>query len=55
MKGRRQDTRTEDLFVREAHDVHGFHGLLEVILVLLSRNRNIAIGEESVVVETFQE
>lgn len=48
-------TRTEDLFMGEAHYVHRFHGLLEVILVLLPRDRDIAIGEEPVVVETFQE
>lgn len=48
-------THTEDLFMGEAHDVHRFHGLLEVILVLLPRDRDIAIGEEPVVVETFQE
>ena len=35
---------TDDLLVGEAHDVHGVHGLLEVVLVLLARDRHVPIG-----------
>ena len=38
----------------EAHDVHGLHCLLEVVFVLLSRDCDVAIGQETVVVESFQ-
>ena len=37
----------------ERHDVHGLHGLLEVVLVLLARNGNVAVGEEAVVIEAL--
>ena len=46
---------TQNLIVREAHYMHRFHCLLKVIFVLLSRNRNIAIGEKSVVIKSFKE
>ncbi len=39
----------------EAHDMHGFHGLLEIVLVLLARNENVTVGEEAVVIEALQE
>lgn len=39
----------------EAHDMHGLHGFLEVILVLLSRDGNVAVGEEAIVIEAFKE
>lgn len=38
----------------KAHDVHGFHGLLEVLLVLLAWNWDVTVGEETVAVESFQ-
>lgn len=38
----------------KAHDVHGLHGLLEVVFVLLARDGDVAIGQETVVVETLQ-
>lgn len=38
----------------EAHDVHGLHGLLEVVFVLLARDRDVTVGQETVVVESFQ-
>lgn len=38
----------------KAHDVHGFHGFLEVVFVLLPRNRDVTIGQETVTVESFQ-
>lgn len=36
-------THTQDLLMAEAHDVHGFHGLLEVVFVLLARDRDVTI------------
>lgn len=45
---------TQNLLVGEAHDVHGLHGLLEVVFVLLARDRDVTVGEETVVVESFQ-
>ncbi len=39
----------------EAHNMHGFHGLLEIVLVLLAWNGNVTIGEEAVVIEALQE
>ena len=39
----------------EAHDMHGLHGFLEVVLVLLARDRNVSIGQEAVVIESLQE
>lgn len=44
---------TQDLIVIERHDVHGFHGLLEVVLILLAGNGNVAIGEEAVAIEAL--
>lgn len=41
--------------MREAHDVHCLHGLLEVIFVLLSWDGDVAIGEEPVVIKPFEE
>lgn len=38
----------------EAHDVHGLHGLLEVVFVLLARDWDVTVGQEAVVVESFQ-
>lgn len=46
---------TYDLLMGEAHDVHGIHGLLEVVLVLLARDGNVAVGQEAVAVEALQE
>jgi len=46
---------TQDFLMREAHNIHGFHGLLKIVLVLLARNRNVTIGEEAVVIEALQE
>lgn len=34
---------TDNLVVGEAHDVHGLHCLLEILLVLLTRDRNVTI------------
>lgn len=45
---------TQNLIVGEAHDVHGLHGLLEVVFVLLARDRDVTVGQETVVVESFQ-
>lgn len=39
----------------EAHDVHGLHGLLEVVFVLLARNGNVSVGEEAIVIEALQQ
>lgn len=38
----------------EAHDVHGLHGLLEVVFVLLTRDWDVTVRQETVVVESFQ-
>lgn len=38
----------------KAHDVHGLHRLLEVVFVLLARNWDVTIGQETIVVESFQ-
>lgn len=38
----------------KAHDVHGLHGFMEVVFVLLAWNRDVAIRQESVVIEPFQ-
>lgn len=38
----------------EAHDVHGIHGLLEVVFVLLARDWDVTVGQETVVIESFQ-
>lgn len=42
------------LFFREAHDSHGLHGLGEDVLVLLARDRHIAVGQEAVVVVSLK-
>lgn len=39
----------------EAHDVHGLHGLLEVVFVLLARNGNVSVGEEAIIIEALQQ
>lgn len=39
----------------EAHNMHGIHGLLKVILVLLSRDGNVTVGEEAIAIEAFEE
>lgn len=46
---------TDNLVVGEAHDVHGFHGLLEVLLILLTGDGDVTVGQEPVVVEAFEE
>ena len=46
--------RTQNLLVAEAHDVHGLHGLLEVVFVLLARDRDVTVDHETVVVESLQ-
>lgn len=45
---------TQNLLMAEAHNVHGLHGLMEVVFVLLPWNWNVTIGQEPVVVESFQ-
>lgn len=34
---------TDNLLMGEAHDVHGLHCLLKVVLVLLTRDGNVTI------------
>lgn len=46
---------TNLLFLIEAHNTHSFQGLLEHLIVLLRGNGHIAIRQESVVVETFEQ
>lgn len=38
----------------KAHDIHGLHGFLKVVLVLLARNWDVSIWQEAIVVESFQ-
>ena len=45
---------TKNLLMGEAHDVHGIHGLLEVVFVLLARDGDVTVGQETIVVESFQ-
>lgn len=45
---------TQNLLMSKAHDVHGLHGLLEVVFVLLARDWDVTVGQETVVIETFQ-
>lgn len=46
--------RTDDLLVAEAHDVHCFHGLMEVVFVLLAWDCEVPVWQETVLVEPFQ-
>lgn len=46
---------TDLLILGDAHDPHGLQGLCEQILVLLPRNRDVPVGEETVVVVIFKE
>ena len=52
---RRASPLTQDLVVGKAHDVHGLHGLLEVVLVLLARDGDVSVGQEAVAVEAVQQ
>lgn len=46
---------TDNLVVGEAHDVHGIQCLLEILLVLLARDGNVTIWQETVAVKAFKE
>lgn len=46
---------TDLLLLWNTHDLEGIHGLIEQILVLLAWNRDVPIGEESVVVVVLKE
>lgn len=52
-KRQRTGSRTQNLLGGETHDVHGVHGLLEVVLVLLSWDGDVTVGQEAVVAESF--
>lgn len=39
----------------EAHDAHGVQGLLEVVLVLLPRDGDVPVGQETVAVKALEE
>lgn len=39
----------------DAHNPHGLHGLLEHVLVLLPRNSDMPIGQETVLVVWLQQ
>lgn len=45
---------TNLLILRDTHDLHGFQGLCEQVLVLLSGNCDIPVRKEAVVVVIFQ-
>ena len=45
---------TQYLVMDEAHYVHSFHGFLEVVFVLLAWNCDVTVGQETVVIESFQ-
>lgn len=45
---------TQNLLVGKAHNMHGLHSLLEVVFVLLPWNWDVTIGQETVVIESFQ-
>lgn len=38
----------------KTHDVHGLHGLMKVVFVLLSWDWDVAIRQETVFVKSFQ-
>lgn len=46
---------TNLLILWDTHDLHGLQGLCKQVLVLLSRDCNVPIGKEAVVVVIFQE
>lgn len=46
---------TDNLVVGEAHDVHCIQCLLEIVLVLLARDGNVTIWQETVAVKAFKE
>lgn len=46
---------TDLLILWNPHDPKGLHGFCEQILVLLSRDRDVSVGKESVVVVVFKE
>lgn len=39
----------------EAHDAHGIQSLLEIIFVLLARDGNVTIRQETVVAKAFEQ
>lgn len=39
----------------EAHNRHGFQGLLEHLVILLRRNGHVAVRQEGIIVEAFQQ
>lgn len=55
MRQERKLPLTDNLIMAEAHDVHGLHRLLEIVLVLLARDGNVTVRQEAVVVEAFEE
>lgn len=47
-------TLTDLLLLRDAHDPHGLHGLQVHVSVLLSRDRDVPVGQESVLIVALQ-
>lgn len=45
---------TNPLLFSETHDVHGLHGLLIHLIILLARDLNMAETEEAIIAEGFQ-
>ena len=45
---------TVSLFFGETHDVHGLHGFIIQLIVLLASDLNMAVAQETVVTERLQ-
>lgn len=46
--------RTDSFLLWDAHDLKGVHGLSEQVFVLLTRNRHVPIGQETVLAVILQ-
>lgn len=46
---------TISLLFAEAHDVHSLHGFIIQLIVLLASDLDVAVTQETVVTERFQE
>lgn len=45
---------TSPLLISETHDVHGLHGFLIHLVILLARDLNMAETQEAIITEGFQ-
>lgn len=46
---------TVSLLFAEAHDVHSLHGFIIQLIVLLASDLDVAVTQETIVTERFQE